>query len=138
MTFLIRFGLLVLDKIWSATNQDVLLTEACYCLQLYGKSSLLMPTNFVFTLLLKWQIFGPTTCFFWCCIVVPENPNLILNIQNHSNLNYFEVILPLKQFLLKIWQNGSLWIGIYGRLKCPTIEMNNLNYPQYFGMGPSI
>ena len=33
-------------------------------------------------------------------------PSDILNIQNHSNLSYFEAILPLKQFLLKIWQSG--------------------------------
>ena len=35
-------------------------------------------------------------------------PSDILNIQNHSNLSYFEAILPSKQFLLKIWQSGSL------------------------------
>ena len=33
-------------------------------------------------------------------------PSDILNIQNHSNLSYFETILSLKQFLLKIWQSG--------------------------------
>ena len=38
-------------------------------------------------------------------------PSDILNIQNHSNLSYFEAILPLKQFLLKIWQSGSVCIG---------------------------
>ena len=40
------------------------------------QSSLLIPTNFVFTLFLKCQIFEPTTHFFGCCIVVPENPTL--------------------------------------------------------------
>ena len=35
-------------------------------------------------------------------------PSDILNIQNNSNLSYFEVILPLKQFLLKIRQSGSV------------------------------
>ena len=35
-------------------------------------------------------------------------PSDILNIQNYSNLNYFEAILPLKQFLLKNWQTGSV------------------------------
>ena len=38
--------------------------------------------------------------FFW--------PSDILNIQNHSNLSYFEAIWPLKQFLLKISQSGSV------------------------------
>ena len=38
--------------------------------------------------------------FFW--------PSDVLIIQNHSNLSYFEAILPLKQFLLKIWQSGSV------------------------------
>ena len=38
--------------------------------------------------------------FFW--------PSDILNIQNHSKLSYFEAILLLKQFLLKIWQSGSV------------------------------
>ena len=40
------------------------------------QSSLLIPTNFVFTLFLKCQIFEPTTHFFGCCIVVPELPTL--------------------------------------------------------------
>ena len=35
-------------------------------------------------------------------------PSDILNIQNYTNLNYFEAILPLKQFLLKILQPGSV------------------------------
>ena len=35
-------------------------------------------------------------------------PSDILNIQNQSNLSYFETILSLKQFLLKIWQSGSV------------------------------
>ena len=43
-------------------------------------------------------------------------PSDILNIQNHSNLSYFEAILPLKQFLLKIWQSGLVckqaWVTI--------------------------
>ena len=38
-------------------------------------------------------------------------PSDILNIQNHSNLSYFETILSLKQFLLKIWQSGSVCSG---------------------------
>ena len=42
-------------------------------------------------------------------------PSDILNIQNHSNFCYFEAILQLKQFLLKIWQTGSVWIaGVLG------------------------
>jgi hypothetical protein len=32
-------------------------------------------------------------------------PSDVLNIQNQSNLSYFEAILPLKLFLLKIWQS---------------------------------
>ena len=32
----------------------------------------------------------------------------VLNIPNRANLNHFEAILPLKQFLLKIWQTGSV------------------------------
>ena len=35
-------------------------------------------------------------------------PSDIMNIQNHSNLSYFKAIFPLKQFLLKIWQSGSM------------------------------
>ena len=35
-------------------------------------------------------------------------PSDVLIIQNHLNLSYFEAILPLKQFLLKIWQSGSV------------------------------
>ena len=38
----------------------------------------------------------------------PSQPSDILNIPNHSNLNNFEAILPLKEFLLKIWQTGSV------------------------------
>ena len=38
-------------------------------------------------------------------------PSDILNIQNYSNLNYFEAILPLKQFLLKNWQTGSVCVA---------------------------
>ena len=34
-------------------------------------------------------------------------PSDVLNIQNHSNLSYFEAILQSKQFLLKIWQSAS-------------------------------
>ena len=36
-------------------------------------------------------------------------PSDILNTQNHSDLSYFEAILSLKHFLLKIWQSGSVW-----------------------------
>ena len=46
-----------------------------------------------------WPSFG-LQIFFW--------PSHILNIQNHSNLSYFKAIFPLKQFLLKIWQSGSV------------------------------
>ena len=39
----------------------------------------------------------------------PSQPSDVLNIPNHSNLNNFEAILPFKEFLLKIWQTGSVW-----------------------------
>ena len=35
-------------------------------------------------------------------------PSDVLNIQNQSNLSYFEAILPLKLFLLQIWQSVRL------------------------------
>ena len=38
-------------------------------------------------------------------------PSDVLMVQNHSNLSCFEAILPLKQFLLKIWQSGSVCRG---------------------------
>ena len=56
----------------------------------------------------------PTLAFVWPSKIVLaffqfSRPSDILNIQNYSNLNYFEAILPLKQFLLKNWQTGSVW-----------------------------
>ena len=51
-------------------------------------------------LCLAFKIFLAFFQFFW--------PSDVLIIQNHSNLSYFEAILPLKQFLLKIWQSGSV------------------------------
>ena len=42
--------------------------------------------------------------FFWPFF----KPSDVLNIPTHSNLNYFESILPSKQFLLKIWQTRSV------------------------------
>ena len=58
-------------------------------------------------------------------------PSDILNIQNYSNLNYFEAILPLKQFLLKNWQTGSVCIAgqceqIQTTLECHTTTLSKL------------
>ena len=74
-------------------------------------------------------------------------PSDVLIVQNHSNLSCFEAILPLKQFLLKIWQSGSvcnaylffleyMCINLFSLFKGPSINDVSSIFQFYQGVLP--